>query len=189
MLIVKTILIYLLITFTLDIIGKKIKDYDSNDLILIILIFYFFLKGINNNMIISFICIIILFIIKIFTMIIFYNKTSILIRSGKINIKQILLHRYNINNLFNKLYQNNIKNISDIDYAIINNDNLSIITKEKTIPLPLIYEGTINYEALNLLNKDIYWLHNNIKDELNNIFYCFYKNNNIYIIKNSDIDN
>ena len=79
MLIIKTILIYLLITFTLDIIGKKIKDYDSNDLILIILIFYFFLKGINNNMIISFICIIILLTIKILTMIIFYNKTSILI--------------------------------------------------------------------------------------------------------------
>ena len=49
------------------------------------------------------------------------------------------------------------------------------------------YYGNPNY--LELLDKDIIWLKNNIKEEINNIFYGFYKNGNIYIIKNSDLEN
>ena len=58
--------------------------------------------------------------------------------------------------------------------TIINNNEISNknIVKEET--------------SISIENKD---LEDNVKEEINNIFYGFYKNGNIYIIKNSDLEN
>ena len=88
-----------------------------------------------------------------------------------------------------------MSDIKDLEYAILEvNGNLTTFTKDeekkdKTFPLPIIVEGSINYEVLELLDKDIIWLKNNVKEDLNNIFYGFYKNGSIYIIKNNDLEN
>lgn len=130
---------------------------------------------------------------KIRTM--FDGKPSVIINNGKIMIKEMIKQRYNLDDLLTQLRQNNIDDIKDVEYAILEtNGNLTTFIKneekkDKTFPLPIIIEGTINYEALELLDKDIIWLKNNIKEEINNIFYGFYKNGNIYIIKNSDLEN
>lgn len=60
--------------------------------------------------------------------------------------------------------------------------------KKVTFPLPLIVEGKIEYDTLNLLDKDLNWLLDNINTDIENVFYGFYKENNIYIIKNDDLD-
>ena len=49
-------------------------------------------------------------------------------------------------------------------------------------------EGKIEYDTLNLLDKDLNWLLDNINTDIENVFYGFYKENNIYIIKNDDLD-
>lgn len=124
---------------------------------------------------------------------IFDGKPSVIINNGKIQIKEMVKQRYNLDDLLTQLREENFKSISEVDYAILETSGkLSVFKKENskkvTFPLPLIVEGQIEYDNLKLLNKDTNWLLNNIKTDINNIFYGFYKENSIYIIKNDDLE-
>lgn len=123
----------------------------------------------------------------------FDGKPSVIINNGKIQIKEMVKQRYNLDDLLTQLREENFKSISEVDYAILETSGkLSVFKKENskkvTFPLPLIVEGKIEYDNLKLLNKDTNWLLNNIKTDINNIFYGFYKENSIYIIKNDDLE-
>lgn len=123
---------------------------------------------------------------------IFDGKPSVIINKGKLNIKEMFKQRYNLDDLLTQLRENNISSIKQVDYAILETSGkLSVFRKgkkeESEFPLPLIIEGKIEYDNLSLLDKDVKWLLDNIKTDLNEIFYGFYKNDNIYIIKNKDL--
>ena len=123
----------------------------------------------------------------------FDGKPSVIINNGKIQVKEMLKQRYNLDDLLTQLRESNYKSISEVDYAILETSGkLSVFkkeeTKKKTFPLPVIIEGKIEYDTLKLLNKDVNWLLNNISTDIENIFYGFYKGNSIYIIKNNDLD-
>ena len=64
--------------------------------------------------------------------------------------------------------------------------------KNNTFPLPIIVDGKVNFDNLYSIKKSNNWLLNtlfsrNIKVE--DVFYSFYQNNELYIIKNNDIKN
>ena len=123
----------------------------------------------------------------------FDGKPSVIINNGKIQIKEMFKQRYNLDDLLTQLRESNYKSISEVDYAILETSGkLSVFKKEntnkKTFPLPVIVEGKIEYDTLKLLNKDVKWLLDNISTDIANIFYGFYKGNNIYIIKNDDLN-
>ena len=123
----------------------------------------------------------------------FDGKPSVIINNGKIKIKKMVKQRYNLDDLLTQLREENFKSISEVDYAILETSGkLSVFKKENskkiTFPLPLIVEGKIEYDNLKLLNKDTNWLINNIKTDISNIFYGFYKENSIYIIKNDELE-
>ena len=122
----------------------------------------------------------------------FDGKPSVIINNGKIQIKEMIKQRYNLDDLLTQLREENYKSISEVDYAILETSGkLSVFKKEKTdkktFPLPVIVEGKIEYDTLRLLNKDVGWLLDNLSVELENIFYGFYKGGSIYIIKNDEI--
>ena len=57
--------------------------------------------------------------------------------------------------------------------------------------MPVILDGKIQREVLLEMNKDdtfIYKMLDNKKIELKDIFYAFYKDKNIFVIKYSDLD-
>ena len=117
------------------------------------------------------------------------GNPSVIIEKGKINFKEMKRQRYNIEDLLMQLRDNSIKSISDIDYAILEtNGKLSIFKKDKNsdYPLPLILNGIVDYNTLKKINKNERWLDVEL-DKLNvnkeNIFYCFYENDNLYIIE------
>ena len=123
----------------------------------------------------------------------FDGKPSVIINNGKIMIKEMLKQRYNLDDLLTQLREENYKSISEVDYAILETSwKLSVFkkekVKEKTFPLPVIVEGKVEYDTLKLLDKDINWLLDNINTDISNIFYGFYKDNSIYIIKNSELE-
>lgn len=123
----------------------------------------------------------------------FDGKPSVIINNGKLMVKEMLKQRYNLDDLLTQLREENFKSISEVDYAILETSGkLSVFKKEKskknTFPLPIIVEGKIEYDSLKLLDKDTKWLLDNIDTDINNIFYGFYKENSIYIIKNDDLD-
>ena len=124
---------------------------------------------------------------------VFEGKPSVIINNGKIQIKEMIKQRYNLDDLLTQLSEQNFKSISEVDYAILETSGkLSVFKKERknkvSFPLPIIVEGRIEYDSLKLLDKDVNWLFNNINTDLDNVFYGFYKEGSIYIIKNDDIE-
>ena len=120
------------------------------------------------------------------------GKPTVIIKEGKINFPQMLKQRYSLDDLLAQLRDKGIRSLEEVEYAILEaNGTLSVFKynfflKKTNLPLPLILDGTINYETLKLLKKDKIWLDNLlIKEELNlsEVFYAFNKGNKNYIIK------
>ena len=118
---------------------------------------------------------------------------SIIINRGKINFKEMVRQRYNLDDLLTQLREQSIKNIEEVDYAILEtNGKLSIFKKEsKSIyPLPLILDGKLDEETLIQIQKDKNWLRkvlnrNNVT--MDEIFYAFYRNDNLFFIKKENV--
>ena len=118
---------------------------------------------------------------------------SFIIKYGKINYKEMIRQKYNLDDLLVQLREKGYRNIEDIEYAILeNNGTLSVfpynnkkVNKFSPIPLPIILDGKIQYETLREMKRDdtfIYRLLDQKKYDLKDIFYAFYKDKNIFVI-------
>lgn len=123
------------------------------------------------------------------------GNPSVIIKNGKVNYKEMMRQKYNLDDLLVQMREKGYRSIEEIEYAILeNNGTLSVFsnTNSKTpLPLPLILDSNIQEDTLKLINKDEKWVFNllnkkNIK--LEEVFYAFYKDKNIFIIKNSDLN-
>ena len=122
------------------------------------------------------------------------GKPSLIIKEGKINYNEMLKQRYSLDDLLSQLRDKGYRSIEEVEYAVLESSgSLSIFpyNKEKSpIPLPIILDGEINLDTLKHLNKDKKWVYNFLdkKDiNLENVFFAFYKDKNIFIIKNDDL--
>jgi len=122
------------------------------------------------------------------------GKPSLIIKNGRVNFKEMSKQKYNLDDLLLQLREKGYKSIEDIDYAILeNNGTLSVFPYEKKdsyLPLPLILDSKIQEDTLVYLKKDIKWVFDILKKkniDINDIFYAFYKDKNIFIIKNDDL--
>lgn len=124
------------------------------------------------------------------------GKPSLIINRGIINYKEMLKQRYSLDDLLLELRNNGIKNLKDVEYAILENTGKLNIFKynflklESYNPFPLILDGTIQKDTLEYIGKDEKWLidylnKNDLKIE--EIFYSFYKNDKVYIIKRNEL--
>ena len=103
------------------------------------------------------------------------GKPSILIYRGKIDEKKLKKERFTVNELEERLRGNNIVNIGDVEYAILETSGqITVIqkpNKRNTIPedfgiepeyegiaYDLVLDGKVMYENLKILNKDYEWL-------------------------------
>lgn len=120
------------------------------------------------------------------------GKPSVIINKGKINIKEMIKQRYGFEDLLLSLRENGIKNIKEVDYAILEtNGILSVFkkSKDKTYPLPLVIDGNIEYETLQNINKSKKWLYNRLSEydvSLKDVLYAFYKEDVVYIVKKTN---
>ena len=56
--------------------------------------------------------------------------------------------------------------------------------------MPLIIDGDIQKKALKYINKNLSWLDYNLNAKnlnVKDIFYCFYKNKKLFIIKKNEV--
>lgn len=103
------------------------------------------------------------------------GKPSILIYRGKIDEKSLKKERFTVNELEERLRGNNIVNIGDVEYAILETSGqITVIqkpNKRTTIPedfgiepeyegisYDLVVDGKVMYENLKILKKDYDWL-------------------------------
>ncbi len=103
------------------------------------------------------------------------GKPSILIYRGRIDEKMLKKERFTVNELEERLRGNNIVNIGDVEYAILETSGqITVIEKPKKrvptlgdlnidaeyegIPYDLVVDGKVMYENLKKLDKDYNWL-------------------------------
>lgn len=123
------------------------------------------------------------------------GKISVIINRGRIDFDELEKQRYGIEDLLVELRSKGIKSIEDVDYAILEtNGKLSIFEKKddqnSTYPLPVIIDGKVEEDTLIEIGETSKWLNNELeKDSLRveDIFYAFYKNNNLFIITRDNI--
>lgn len=122
------------------------------------------------------------------------GNPSVIIKNGKLNFNEMIKQKYNLDDLMVQIREKGYRSIEEIEYAILENSGrLSIFpySKIKTpFPLPIILDREIQNDTLKDLNKNKKWvLDLLIKKNLDikDIFYAFYKEKNIFIIKYSDL--
>lgn len=124
---------------------------------------------------------------------------SFIIKNGKINYNEMVKQKYNLDDLLVQLREKGYRNIEEIEYAILeNNGTLSVFPYEKNVlvkksplPMPIILDGKIQYETLREMKADdgfVYKILDKKNYDLKDIFYAFYKDKSIFVIKYSDLD-
>jgi len=122
------------------------------------------------------------------------GSVSVIIDSGKVNFKEMIKQRYNLEDLLTQLRARNVKSIEEVEYAILETSGkLSVFTKNANnsgpYPLPLILDGKVQHMTLKKIRRKEKWLNELLeskKVKLDDVFYAFYKDNQLFIIKNSD---
>ena len=122
------------------------------------------------------------------------GDASVIIDNGKVNFKEMIKQRYNLEDLLTQLRAKNVKSIEEVEYAILETSGkLSVFTKDANnsgpYPLPLILDGKIQAMTLKKIRRKEKWLNELLaskKLKLDDVFYAFYKDNQLFIIKNSD---
>ena len=123
------------------------------------------------------------------------GNPSLIIKNGKVNFKEMTKQKYNLDDLLVQLREKGFKSIEEIEYAILeNNGTLSVFAyeeeKDNYLPLPLILDNKIQEDTLKHLHKDSKWvlgLLNKRNINIEDVFYAFYKDKNVFIIKNDDL--
>lgn len=121
------------------------------------------------------------------------GKISILIYKGKIMEHELAAQRFNLEDLLEELRQNNICDISQVDYAILETSghvsvvpkapyapitlsDLNIKSKNKFLPCTLISDGVLNEHELKRCGKSKSWLNETIRkngaDKISDVFIC-----------------
>lgn len=103
------------------------------------------------------------------------GKPDILIYRGKINEKALKKERFTINELQERLRGNNITNLGDVEYAILETsgqvtviqkpekrttipEDFNITPEYEGIPYDLVVDGKIMHKNLKSIGKDYNWL-------------------------------
>lgn len=205
---IRTVFFYFFIFLIYRIMGKReVGQLSITDLIVSLLIAELTVISIENyekSMLYSLIPIVILVllqcILSYFSLkkpkfrIFLDGNPSLIIKNGKINYNEMLKQRYNLDDLLVQIREKGYRSIEEIEYAILeSNGTLSVFPYDNgksPLPLPIILDGDIQEDTIKHLKKDKKWIYNildkkNIK--LEDVFFAFYKDKNVFIIKNDDL--
>ena len=205
----KTLFFYLLITVIYRIMGKReVGELSIMDLIVSIFIAELAAISIDNykqNIFLSVIPIIALVIVQLVVSRVSLKSSkvrsildgdpSMIIERGKVNFKEMLKQRYNLDDLLVQLRNRGIKSIEEVDYAILETSGkLSVFKrdddKNRVYPLPIIIDKKIQKDVLNQIGKDMVWLMDVLSREnyqLEDVFYGFYQKKKLFLIRKEAI--
>lgn len=206
----RTVLFYVIITALYRFMGKReVGQLGIVDLIVSILIAELAAISIDNrdeSVFLSIIPIVILVVVQIAMSYLslkfakvrdcFDGTPSVMINRGVINFKEMVRQRYNIDDLLTQLRGQHIKSIEEVDYAVLETSGTLSVFRKKDgkfgdYPLPLILDGEIQEDTVQQIKKDEKWIRKTLSNEnvdLKDVFYAFYKDKNLFIIKQSDLD-
>lgn len=181
--VMRTVILYVVVTIAIRLMGKRqIGDMQPNELVVTLLISEIAaipLQDADQPVILGIAAIFVLVFLEIvFSVIamksfcfrkILNGKSVIVIKNGVIDQQAMRSVRMTVVDLIEMLRGQNIFNISDVAFAVLEvNGNLSVLLKkniqtatveniglslpDEMLPLPVISDGRIVYESLNSLN-------------------------------------
>lgn len=204
-LILKTVFMYFFVIFVYRLMGKKeVGELSIIDLIVSILIAELIALSIEKtkvSIMVSVVPILVLVFIQIGISYITLKserlrnlidgKPTVIIKNGKLNFTEMRKIRYSLDDLLTQLRLQGVKSIDKVKYAVLeNNGDLSVFNDNSDYPLPLILDSIIDYDVLKEIGKDYHWIIDILKTkklDLSEVFYAFYTNNKVFIIKKSDL--
>ena len=186
---IRTVILFILLNIALRIMGKRhMGELDISEFVTTLMISEIATVPLENPstpILISLIPIITLMTLEICSSVIILKipklktvlnpKPNFLIYRGMIDQAELKRLRISVNELMSVLRQNNVSNISDVNYAIMEpNAKITVIAKRRSSPLTpddlkisitdsgiphvLIEDGIVNLHNMQLLNKDREWL-------------------------------
>mgnify|MGYP000581698909 CR=1 FL=1 len=202
----RTVFFYIFILVIYRLMGKReIGQLSIQDLVVSILIAEMVAISIENkhdSMWLTILPIIVLVILEIvanfislkfnFIRNIIEGKPALIINKGIINFKEMIKQRYSLDDLLVSLRQASIKSIEDVEYAFLEpNGELSIFKynffkTKSAYPQALILDGELQTKVVKHIRKTPEWVIEQLQNKdltIKDIFYAFYKNKKLYIIK------
>ena len=204
-LILKTIVLYFYIVFCYRLMGKKeVGKLSIIDLIVSVLIAELAAMSIeetDRSILISIVPIIILVAIQMLLSFISLKSSNlrkfidgtpkVLINKGKLQFKEMQKLRYSLDDLVSQLREQGVKNINEVNYAVLeNNGKLSVFTDDNIYPMPIILDGKIDFDTVKNMGKSLDWVDNILKKNnltAEEVFYAFYTKDKTYIIKKEEL--
>ncbi len=205
----RTLFFYILITLIYRFMGKReIGQLGIIDLIVSILIAEFAAVSIEQreeSLLMFVFPVLLLLVIQVVMSFIslksksvrdlFDGNPSIIINNGMINYKEMVKQRYNMEDLMTQLREKGIRSLEEVDFAILESSgNLSVFKKNSKLlgeyPLPVILDGEIDYDTLRQLEINEEWIIDYLdkyKIGLSDVFYGFYRNKSLFLIKKTEL--
>lgn len=195
----RTVFLYVLILVVLRVMGKReVGELSVIDVVVFIImaeVAAMALESPEKKLFISIVPILILLVIQLVSSFISLKSKkfrdlvdgdpSVMIRDGKIIEDEMRRQRYNLDDLFQQLREQQIGSIHDVTFAFLEpSGNLSVFTKEETQPvLALISDGVVQNRHIEIIGKTEEWLRQELKEQgvnkVEHVFYCSYEGNKI----------
>ncbi|MDE3839736.1 hypothetical protein C0966_10240 [Bacillus methanolicus] len=118
------------------------------------------------------------------------GRPTVIINRGKIDEEAMRKQRYNFDDLMLQLRENQIQNIADVEFAILEpSGNLSVFERtddnQVNITMPLIIDGAIQEENLRKINKTNLWLRQELRHmgykDIKEISFCSFQDGQFFI--------
>lgn len=201
----KTFTLYLFIVVAYRLMGKKeLGELSIIDLIVTILIAELAAISIEQTKSSIFISIVPILVLVVIQISVSYlslksekirnfidGKPSMIIKNGKVNFSLMTKIRYSLDDLLSQLRDKGVRSLDEVEYAVLENSGtLSVFEKGKDYPMPIILDGEVDHIVLKEIKKSEKWLVSTLKRKnlkIEDIFYAFYKKDQMYIIKKSEL--
>jgi uncharacterized membrane protein YcaP (DUF421 family) len=197
----RTIFLYILILIIFRLMGKReVGELSLMDLVIFVLIAEvasFALDDPKRDLFGSIMPMILLLFIQLLTSFwslkskkvrdLIDGSPSIIIRNGEIIESEMRKIRYNLDDLFQQLREQQVGSVQDVAYAFLESSgNLSVFKNDGDHPvLPLIVDGDVQESHLELIQQDKQWLLDELKKihihDPRTVFYCSYEREKLYV--------
>ncbi len=199
----RTIFMYILILVIFRLMGKRdIGELSVFDLVVNIMIAEMAVMAIedSNTMMFQFIVpILALMLIQISTARLSLKSKkfrdlidgspTVIINRGQIDERAMRKQRYNFDDLLQQLREKDIRNIADVEFAILEpSGKLSVLKKDpknRDISLPLIIDGVIQKDHLKRIQRSEDWLLQKLEEKgyknISEISFCSYQDREFFI--------